>query len=352
MEGKNILFRVDGGNVYSVGMGHVYRCVRLAKLLTQHRIDCSFIMKDYPEGVDFVRTAGFVPSLMDVAIDVENEAGKTLAIALAKRSILFVDLRMTKKQLVDDAMKRNVITVVYEDIATEDLAPSVLLNPSPVADGEGRYCSQGTRYLLGEDYLVLDPQIIEHRRALFSGRVNRLFLCFGGADPINLSSRVLRILLSRNEDIGIDLAIGPAFKNVGEIEAILSKDDNRKRTKMIVGNNRLAGISVMCDAAITSGGTCLFESISQHIPTLALPTIYSEAQVVSKTMDEGLADGIARDVAEIGDDELASKIDNFLNDLGLREDIFQEQVKRNLSGGLFRVVDHLEVLTKENTKEG
>jgi UDP-2,4-diacetamido-2,4,6-trideoxy-beta-L-altropyranose hydrolase len=349
---KNVLFRVDGGNLYSVGMGHVYRCVRIARILTQRNVDCCFIMKDYPEGVDFVRSAGFTPVLMDAAVAVEIEVKKVLAMASEKPSILFVDLRLTKKMLVDRAMEDGVTTVVYEDIPTEDIAPLVLVNPSPFANHEECYRKEGTQYLLGEDYLVLDPEIINYRRTGFSPRIERLFLCFGGADPINLSSRVLRILLSRDENILIDLAMGPAFKNRTEIDGIIAEHDKMKRTNRIVGNNRLAGVSVWCDAAMTSGGTCLFETVSQYIPTLALPTIVSEAQVVSKLMDERLADGIRRNVAEIEENELRDKIDSFLNDPGLRESIFQEQVKRDLSGGLFRVVDPLEALTRENTKEG
>jgi len=349
---KNVLFRVDGGNVYSVGMGHVYRCVRIAKQLARRRIDCSFIMKNYPEGIDFVRSAGFAPIVLDTAVEVGDEVDRTLSIASDKKSFLFVDLRLTKKRLVDSAMKDNVVTVVYEDISTEELAPSVLFNPSPVAGNEERYHKKGTQYLLGEDYLVLDPEIMHHKRAVFSPDIRRVFLCFGGADPINLSSRVLRILLSRDEDVGIDLAIGPAFREFEAIDGTVTRHDKKNRTNRIVGNNRLAAISAFCEAAMTSGGTCLFEAISQNIPTLALPTIYSEALIVSKMMDEGLADGIRQDVAEVEEKELENKINSFLNDSGLRKKIFQEQVKKDLSGGLFRVADKLEALTKENTREG
>ena len=347
----SVLFRVDGGNVYSVGMGHVYRCVRIAVLLCERNIDCFFVMKDYPEGIDFVKEAGFTPVVIDKDMNVEDEVAETLSNVSKNKSILFVDMRMPRKLLVDGAMKENITTVVYEDISTEELAPSVLLNPSPIARNEERYNNEGTEYLLGEDYLVLDPAISSYQREIFSPIVKKVFLCFGGADPINLSSRVLRVLLERNEDMAIDIAIGPAFKNLEEIDRIMSERDVNKRINRIIGNNSLAGIATFCDAAMTSGGTCFFETISQNIPTLGLPTIYSEAQIVSKMMDEGLADGIKQDVDEIDDNELRDKIDSFLNDNILRERIFKNQLKKNLSLGLFRVVDCLDVLTREMKKE-
>lgn len=348
---KRIIFRADGGNVYSVGMGHVYRCVRIAREISRRGIECAFIMRDYREGVEFVRKEGFTAILIDAAINVEEEVDATLRCTSDKKGLLFIDLRMTKKNLVRDAMNRGITTVVYEDIAQESLDPTVLFNPSPASHEEERYRGGRTRYMLGEDYLVLDPIINRYRRYHFSPGIKRMFLCFGGADPINLSYRVLKALLSRDEEVALDLALGPAFKNFEEIDAIIADMDSLKRTNVIVGNNQLPALSVHGDAAMTSGGTCLFEAISQNIPVLGLPTIYSEARIISRMMDRGLADGIRRDMAEVGEAELVEKIDSFLGKASLREELFRNQVKKDLSGGLTRVADHLESLINENERE-
>lgn len=350
--GKTILFRVDGGNVYSVGMGHVYRCVRIARVLRQRGMDCAFIMRGYTEGMDLVRAAGFPVGSMDPETAVEDEVAKVLMLCREKPSLLFVDLRMTKSMLVQRAMEEGVKTVVYEDIATEDVGPAMLFNPSPTSREEDRYGREGTNYLLGEDYLVLDPAIRDHRRPGFSSKINKMFLCFGGADPINLSSRVLKALLERDDDIEIDLVIGPAFANRAQLDWIIAEYDGAERTNRIEGSNSLSDVSVLSDAAATSGGTIVFETITQRIPTLALPTIFSEARIVSKLMDKGLVDGIRQDVSDVNDGKLRDKIDSFLEDSRLRESIFESQMKTDLSGGLFRVADHLETLAGKNVKEG
>lgn len=347
---KRIVFRADGGNVYSVGMGHVYRCVRVAKEMSLRGIACVFIMRDYSEGIAFVREAGFEPVLIARDAGVEKDIETTISFVSPGSEILFIDLRTTKKELVREAMTRGTRTIVYEDISQEDLAPSVLFNPSPAAREEEYYRRTGVRYLLGEDFLVLDPVINRYKREGFSPEIGRIFLCFGGADPINLSSRVLKALLARNEDAALDLALGPAFRNFEEIDNIIVEMDGRKKTNVIVGNNLLPAVSVKADAAMTSGGTCLFEAISQNIPVLGLPTIYSEARIVSRMMEEGLADGIDRDTSEVSDAELLQKIDAFLGGTALREELYNSQIKKDLSGGLAKVADYLEALMNENER--
>ena len=177
--GKTVVFRVDGGNIYSVGMGHVYRCVRLARLLLQKDIDSVFVMKNYPEGVAVVRSCDLSIELMDASLPAKAEAERVASLAVLVKAVLFVDLRSSKKAVVDHAEKQHIRTVVYEDVCTEHIEPTLLINPSSTAFKEERYASRKTRYLFGPDYFVLDPAIEKYRRESFSPEINRIFLCFG-----------------------------------------------------------------------------------------------------------------------------------------------------------------------------
>ncbi len=340
--GRAIMFRVDGGNIYSVAMGHVYRCMRLARLLQKRGIDCIFLMKNYPEGVGVVNAAGFTADVMDEAISSQAEADKALALAASRNAVLHVDLRMSKKELVDRAMEQGVPTAVYEDVSSEDIAPDLLINPALMACNEVNYSSlKKTRHLFGLAYLVLDPALHRFRRPGFSPTIDRMFLCFGGADPCNITSRVIEILLSRSESFAMDLVLGPAFGHCEDVQKVLSARDPKSRAHVIRNCKELLPIHAHADAAITAGGTLVYESLALGVPTMVLPSIDTEAGNVAPLIDKGLLSGFARDVAEVGDAVLASAIDRFITDTSKRERLFHAQVRTDLGGGAERVVEHL-----------
>jgi spore coat polysaccharide biosynthesis predicted glycosyltransferase SpsG len=338
---SSILFRVDGGNIYSVAMGHVYRCVRLAKYLSENAVGCLFLMKNYPEGVQAVVEAGFPVERMDAAITEKEEAILSVGRAAENSSPLFIDLRTPKGHIVEAANPRNVATIVYEDVSIEPLEPTMLINPSMAAHLEQKYNAGRTKYLLGTEYLILDPLVEKCRRTKFIREVKELFMSFGGADPCNLSSRIAGILLSGNDDYRINIAIGPAFKHQAQLDEIIRSKDSKKRIRIVKGSNELPALIARADAAITAGGTIAYEAIGVCVPVLILPSIFSEAQIASSLNQKGLAGGFDKDVAEITDAELRAAVDEFIRNKDKREAIYIAQSQFKLSGGIDTVAKHL-----------
>lgn len=347
---KEIIFRVDGGNIYSVAMGHIYRCIRIARLLEKKKIKNLFLMKNYSEGVEFVQSAGFDVEVMDTHIIDEEEAKKVISVASEKNAIVFIDLRTSKKFLTDLLNKYNIISIVYEDVSLEDIEPTILINPSVTALTGKNYLSKNTSYLLGTDYLILDPEIKKYRHKTFSPSIKILFVCFGGADPCNLSSRITSILLSRDDSFEINLILGPAFNHQRCIQDILEKDI-AKRVKVIINCKELAPLHAKSDAAITSGGTIAYESIALGIPTLVLPSINLEACNISPFIDKGFINGIKEDVALVSDEILNQSIDSFLNDSTIRKNLYETCRLEKFGDGVFRISSYLESLNKSVNRE-
>lgn len=342
-----VIFRVDGGNVYSVAMGHVYRCVRLARVLREKGTDCLFFMRHYPDGVSLVESAGFEVEIFREGIPDEEEATLILSRALSMHAIFFIDLRTSKKAIIDLANAHHMPTIVYEDVSSEALEPTLLINPSPGCNN--LYNSDNTKYLLGSNYLILDPAIAGYRRDVFSSTINRLFVCFGGADPCNLSSRVMAILLERENNFTIDMIIGPAFAQAEKLEGIIRNHAGSKAVNLIRGCNQLAPIMSRADAAITSGGTIVYETVAMHLPTLALPSIEHEARIVSFLMDKGIVMGIKKDTAEADEGALNAIISRFLDDIGKRDHCYQAQELLDISNGITAVANNILSLFSEQS---
>ena len=334
-----VIFRVDGGNVYSVAMGHVYRCVRLARVLRGEGIYCLFFMRQYPEGVSLVEAADFDIEIIRDGLSVEEEGSLIISRALTKQAIIFVDLRTPNKVIIDLANTHHIPTIVYEDVSLEALEPTLLINPS--LGCENLYGSDKTRYLLGNDYIILEPEIAEYRRHFFSATIKKLFVCFGGADPCNLASRVMAILLKMAHDFAIDMTIGPAFGHAAQLEGIINNHAGNKSVNLISGCNKLAPIMSKADAAITAGGTIVYEAVAMRLPTLALPSIAHEARIISILMDKGIVMGLRKDTAEADEGELNTVISRFFTDIEERKHCYQIQETCDITHGITAVVNNI-----------
>jgi spore coat polysaccharide biosynthesis predicted glycosyltransferase SpsG len=343
---ETIIFRVDGGNVYSIAMGHVFRCVRLARLLAKKEINSLFIMRDYPEGLDFVKSAGFEVELLKENIPLREETEKIISRVRQLGASVFIDLRTTKKDLVNAANMNGINTIVYEDVCTEDIEPTILINPSLISFKESRYLKKKTRCLLGTDYIVFDPTLEKYRRINFSSTINNLFLCFGGADPCNISSRVLNILLCRDDNFKIVLVLGPAFNHHYEIGKILNEENKMNRVKLVENNSELAPIQSNCDAAITSGGTIAYELVAICLPTLVFPSIDYEAHNTAPLLVKGLIKGLKQDIANVYDKELIECIDDFLGNTLARKALYNASCEQRLLGGTTRIVSLIQSLMR------
>ena len=323
-----------------MAMGHLFRSVRLAGVLSKRGVRCLFIMKDYAEGVKFVTNAGFTVDLLSPAISEEEEVSYVVSHAIQLEALLYIDIRFSIKRLIEEANKEYIPTVVYEDVCDEDIFPTVLINPTLTAQNEKGYEDrESTELLFGIDYLVLDPFIEDYARSSFSPEINKLFLCFGGADPCNISDRILKILLDKQDDYQIILMLGPAFKFHSDIKKTVKCMDFDKRVKVISTCDDLYSILSSVDAAITAGGTIAYESVSLNIPTFVLPSIDYEAVNMTPLINEGVISGIREDIANVEDVILEENMDRFINETDSRRKLFDKARLKHLSGGIFRVVE-------------
>ena len=337
---QTVLFRADGGGIYSMAMGHLFRSVRLAGVLSKRGVRCLFIMRNYPEGVKFVTNAGFAVDLLDPAISEEEEVSYVVSHAIQLDALLYIDIRFSIKRLIEEASKEYIPTVVYEDVCGEDILPTVLINPTLTAQNEKGYEDrEDMQLLIGTDYLVLDPFIEDYARSSFSPEINKLFLCFGGADPCNISNRILKILLAKKDEYQITLILGPSFKYHSDIKKTVRYMGFDKRVTVISNCDDLYSILSTTDAAITAGGNIVYESISLNIPTFVLPSIDYEAVNMTPLIDAGLISGIKEDIANVKDVILEEEIDCFINEPDSRKRLFDKACLEHLSGGIFRVVE-------------
>lgn len=319
---KSALFRVDGGG-YGVALGHVYRCLRLAKELRNHRIDSIFCIRVNQTVTSLIESEGFPVFKLEELPGYSAGAADIAVCALAERvrGVLYVDLHGAKKGLVDMARSRGLPIVVYDDIYEEGLLPCVLINPSEC--DRTKYVGSGVEYMLGSQYIILDPRLRYYRKYRFSASVDEIFVCFGGADPCNITSRALRGILASGYAGRISVALGPGYQGIDEMRSLAGEEC---RVVLHQGVNFLAPLMSSADVAITSGGTLMCEAIALALPVLVLPTIEHEVAIAESYKTEGLVASISCDVNFVGDDVLGLTIKKFIGSAAGRAELHSAQL--------------------------
>lgn len=336
---ESVLFRVDGSSEHGVAMGHIYRCLRLAKMLSDFGIDSYFCMKHNHASHSLVQSNGFkidsLPNYRSQEKILEHISG----IAIDRNSLLYIDLRNSKKNLVDYARQKEIPTIVYDDVFEDGLSPNLLINPTESC--KDKYVEQKVNYMLGKKNIILDPRQSKYRKDIFSPKILKLFVCFGGADPCNLTIRVIKLLLRTFHELNLLVAIGPAYQQEEKLKKIINKYDLYNNVTIHKGKNFLAPIMNQTDAAITSGGTIMCEAIDICLPVLALPSINHEVDVINSYRMGILAESIPCDVNSIGNEELKIIIKKFISSQSLRKKIFESQLKFESFSGVRDIANYI-----------
>ena len=251
-----VFFRVDGNS--KIGLGHLNRCVSLGHLL-KDTFEISFITMNADENA-----LGFLQELSPkiFQLDYENEIDQ------------IVDLVRTSDILVLDgyqfdleyqrSLKTKMFKLVYiDDIPNSHMVADVVINYVPGISVEDYSCDPETILCLGLDYLMLRPPFIKNEnKEVVSSLPKTSMIALGGADPENITEKVLDVLLGMKMFDKIIIIIGGVNQNrlklekrVNEIKGvevrILNNLNAAQMVKEILDNDL-----VICSASVTAMEVC------------------------------------------------------------------------------------------------
>jgi UDP-2,4-diacetamido-2,4,6-trideoxy-beta-L-altropyranose hydrolase len=322
---QGVIFRVDGGG-YGVAMGHVYRCLRLAKELREHKVNCMFCVRTNPTVRSLIVSEGFLVFQLEDLPGYATDSADHAVCVLAKQmhAVLYVDLRGAKRGLVEMARSGRLPIVVYDDVYEEGLLPCVLINPSEC--DRANYAGGGVEYMLGSRYIILDPRIRSYRKHRHAVSVSEIFVCLGGADPCNVTARAVRGILASGYAGRISVGLGPGYQSMDEMRSLAGETSS---VFLYQGVNFLSPLMSRADVAITSGGTLMCEAIALALPVLVLPTIEHEVAIAETYKGEGLIASISCNVNSVEDELLVLAIDRFIGSAVGRAELYSAQAADN-----------------------
>lgn len=286
----NVAFRVDAS--VAIGSGHVMRCLTLADALSRSGATCWFMHREHDGHMaELITERGHKVVLLPppgpteapdnadgyaqwLGIPPERDAEQTIAALDGCR----LDWLVVDHYALDAGWEQRLrphaerITVI-DDLANRCHDADLLLDQNYSAEGAARYDGllpvTATR-LCGPAYALLHPAFAEHRKTWqpHTGRVERVFVFFGGTDPDNLTGRVLTALSTPEfAHWAIDAVVGA---NNPHHDALKAQAARRGQTTLHGPQSHLADLMAKADLAIGAGGATTWERCCLGLPSVVV----------------------------------------------------------------------------------
>ncbi|KAF0282810.1 UDP-2,4-diacetamido-2,4,6-trideoxy-beta-L-altropyranose hydrolase [Spiribacter roseus] len=284
-----VAIRVDAS--VSSGVGHVMRCLTLAKALSAQGATVQFICRAHAGNcIEMLRADGFPVTALSASTGNTEPAERedyaawlgasqahdtddTIAALHGRFDWMVVD-----HYGIDADWERRLRGYVDRIMVIDDLANrqhdcDLLLDQNYVHGMQTRYTNKLPREstcLLGPEYALLRPEYPEQRRIRqqSDGEIRRVFVFFGGTDPDNLTGRTLSAFtVSALQHISVDVVVGANNPNRDALEAQASA---LPQITLHEPKPHLADLMAKADLAVGAGGTTTWERCCLGLPSLVV----------------------------------------------------------------------------------
>jgi len=304
---SRIGIRADGGA--GVGMGHVMRCMSLARNFNKNGHKVYFLSK-LSAGIAVIEREGF--SVARLSDDKEviglNSSIDTLGldnelhvvINLLKRyeiDILIVDsYNVSEKHFI--SLKQHVDKLVYIDDENKLCIPAdVIINGNLTAEYLGyRKYNNNQILLLGPQYNLIREEFKDVPSRIINETVESVMITTGGSDSFNITKKLLEMLLKVDcfSNVKFNVLVGSGFTHVDNL-VDLSKRNPGIRLFSNQGVNHFTEIQyssvsdlmLNSDIAISAGGSTLYEFAACGIPVLTFILAENQRFLVEKMSELG-----------------------------------------------------------------
>lgn len=257
---KKIFFRADGNS--EIGLGHLFRSSALAGMLNQEytcilvtRCDVESLSKDIKSAFSQIIS---VP-VQDYWLEAQN-----FDVIASKEDLIVLDGYCLDSNYQKVLVNKGFELFAIDDIHAYQFQSRVIINSSGGITPFDYHSLPSTQYYLGPHYALLRNsflQAVKHRRKSITDK--NCFICFGGADPQNMTLEILQTKEFLNCSLFecFHVVVGNAYKYKAEL------DDFSKKHKNIfihyaISTEEMVSVMSQCSYAICSPSTVVYEYLS------------------------------------------------------------------------------------------
>ena len=259
---KKVYIRADGNT--ATGLGHLYRSFALMEML-QNTFECTFISRDnsitsvIPDTYNRI----LIPSEISLA-----EEPQWLQSTLDTNAVLIADGYHFTTSYQKKIKEAGFNLIYIDDLATEHFYADAIINHAPTVAIETIKKEVYTTCYFGTKYAMLRPlflaQVAIQKTQI--GPLSSVFVCFGGADPLDITLKATKALLTFRHIENIHIVVGAAYKNT-EIDT-LAKSNNKIVVHRNIGEAAMIEVTQSCQFAIAPASTIVYELCCIKMPIL------------------------------------------------------------------------------------
>ena len=258
---KEILFRADGNS--EIGLGHLYRLFSLIEMLKEH-FKFTFVSSE-------TSTVNIIPNSYQLKIIPSQITIKEEPEWISKEfdknnTLLIADGYQFNSSYQRKIKEKGFIFVYIDDLASEHMFADLIINHSPNITSQIYSTESYTKFALGTKYALLRPTFLDLiAKENTVQKIDRAFVCFGGADPYNLTLKATKALLKTPQVKKIDIVLGGAYSHK-EIYTLTQKNIKIYQN---ISEEELMKTMVTSNFAIAPASTILYELCCVKIPVLS-----------------------------------------------------------------------------------
>ena len=252
---KNILIRCDASK--RIGLGHVTRCLVLAKEFQKKNCTVYFAMKNYQLGIEKVRDENFSIVLFDESLSYNDWI---LKVADEKNIDIFIgDIRDGfPTQTIKTLKTKKILTVAIDEPSEYAKECDMCFYPPHASIDEKLYKGQvfqGFEYVILREEFYMQYEKKEHK-------ILNILVMMGGTDAYNLTYKIVKQLVDLKKKMNIKVIINKNHPDYDKIENI------DKNISIYSDIKNMAEFLQEIDFGIISFGVSAYELLAMQIPAL------------------------------------------------------------------------------------
>lgn len=333
--------KADGGK--SVGMGHIMRCLSLAKTIQQNGHSVYFF-SSLDEGIHKLCREGFEVIRVNPIRDNQdgfcygNPAGLPKEASVMRElldqyqiDVFIIDSYNVSREYFL-ALRSHVARLIYiDDINAFSYPVDIVVNGNITGEFLGyQKFNEQQMLLLGPRFNMIRDEFSHLPPRTIRDLVAEVMITTGGSDPYNLTCKILNMVLAKEDfrHLRWNVLVGTGFTNCENLVQIRQCHENVFLYANSVWTHKypdihyseVSSIMLRSDLAISAGGSSLYEFAACGTPVLAFILADNQEFIVRKMDDQGYVKSLGW-YNQLDEEKIVCSLANMMSDYSQRKEM-------------------------------
>ncbi|BDR75921.1 UDP-2,4-diacetamido-2,4,6-trideoxy-beta-L-altropyranose hydrolase [Clostridium tetani] len=276
-----LYIRVDANK--KLGVGHMMRCLAIAKEGVRQGLECTFIVSD-EESRQIADKFGFnIICLNSKWNDLNKEIDILLQVIVQNKiKLLLIDSYYITNKYIE-IVGNNTNLIYLGDLRHYAKNITCLINYNNYYNKfnyNDMFRDGKTKLLLGTKYTPLRREF-NGIKSSPRNTISNVLITTGGTDIYNIAGKLAKYFIDKKneKDICFNIVVGSLNENLDFLSCFEKKNKN---VKLHINTKNMATLMIESDIAISAGGSTLYELSSCGIPTICYAFVDNQLDSVNE----------------------------------------------------------------------